>query len=145
MSAAINLIKILCPNVTTPARVMATKPTMAPMRAPLLSLICKTGHKNPGNHTCCRCQIGICKCDNGIEICTKADPALNPNQPTQSKPVPKITNGIFAGFSSIFSFPEGPRKSRQSRGHMNNSTSGKINHPHFLKGPQMPGHVGEGR
>ena len=32
------------------------------------------------------------------------DPALNPNQPNQSKDVPKITNGMFAGL--IFSESE---------------------------------------
>ena len=31
-----------------------------------------------------------------------ADPALNPNHPNQSIPVPKITNGMLAGFSIIF-------------------------------------------
>ena len=30
----------------------------------------------------------------------KADPALKPNHPNHNNPVPKITNGMFAGVSS---------------------------------------------
>ena len=36
------------------------------------------------------------------KLAPKAEPALKPNQPNHSRPVPKITKGILAGFCSIF-------------------------------------------
>ena len=36
-----------------------------------------------------------------VPFAAKADPALNPNQPNQSIPVPNKTNGIFVGICSL--------------------------------------------
>ena len=99
-SAATVPIKILEPTDTNPAAgVMATKPTTAPMQAPKAEGFLPT---NPSK----KIQVIMAAADAvfvvknacaAISLAPNAEPALNPNQPNQSMPVPNITNGIFAG------------------------------------------------
>src|SRR5688500_15222983 len=89
--AATTPIKILWGMATKPAPgVMATKPTTAPMQKPttdgfLPLATSKNIHDKPA---AAAAVLVVPKADTARPLALKADPALKPNQPNQSSPVP---------------------------------------------------------
>ena len=78
---------------------MATKPTTAPIQAPIaetfLPLILS---KNIQVIIAApEAIVVVPKAIAAVAFAAKADPALKPNQPNHNIPVPKITNGILDG------------------------------------------------
>ena len=78
---------------------MATSPTTAPTQAPSAEGFCpRIPSKNI--HASAAEADAVLVVANAIAAwppADSADPALNPNQPNHSMPVPRITNGILAG------------------------------------------------
>src|SRR5690242_10835880 len=78
---------------------MATSPTTAPTQAPSADgLLPRMPSKNI--HASAAAADAVFVVANAIVAwpdADNADPALNPNQPNHNMPVPRITNGMFAG------------------------------------------------
>src|SRR5262245_18398129 len=93
-------MKLLSPTLTYPrAGVMATRPTTAPTQAPSADGFCP---RMPSKKIQASAAVAdaVFVVANAIAACPdadSADPALNPNQPNHSIPVPRMTNGMFAG------------------------------------------------
>ena len=86
--------------VTKPAAgVMATRPTTAPMHAPKAEgLFPFIQSKNiQESMAAAEAVLVVAKARAARPEAPIAEPALKPNQPNQSIPVPRITNGTFAG------------------------------------------------
>ena len=89
--AAINPIKILWGTATNPAEgVMATSPTTAPMQNPKTDgffplITSKNIQDKPAEAAA---VLVVANAETASALAPNADPALNPNQPNQSKPVP---------------------------------------------------------
>src|SRR6218665_3612197 len=87
-------------TVTKPAAgVIATRPTTAPIQNPradtfLPFAASKSTHDKPAAPAA---VFVVAKAETAKGPAASAEPALNPNQPNQSKPVPKRTKGILAG------------------------------------------------
>src|SRR6188768_4319986 len=99
-------MKILCGIGTKPAAgVMATRPTTAPIQKPstegfLPRRTSKNIHERPA---AAAAVFVVAKAETANAFAPRAEPALKPNQPNQSKPVPISTYGILAGGISRFS------------------------------------------
>src|SRR5919199_527495 len=94
MRAATKPINMLCGTATNPAAgVIATKPTTAPMQKPNTEgFLPFNTSKNIQDKPAAAAAVLVvpkAEIDNGLAL--KAEPALNPNQPNQSNPVPKST------------------------------------------------------
>src|SRR5262249_56253783 len=78
---------------------MATRPTTAPTHAPsadgLLPRI--ASKKIQASAAAAEAVLVVANAIAAWPDADNADPALNPNQPNHSKPVPSITNGMFPG------------------------------------------------
>ncbi|MNE59809.1 hypothetical protein D3C80_1549270 [compost metagenome] len=90
---------------TNPAAgVIATSPTTAPMHAPkaetFLPLI--LSKKTQVSMAEAEATVVVAKAIAAVPLAAKAEPALKPNQPNQSIPVPNKTKGILAGMCSLF-------------------------------------------
>src|SRR5262245_59083033 len=99
-------MNILCGIATKPAAgVIATRQTTAPMQTPstegfLPLMTSKNIHDSPA---AAAAVFVVPNADTESALAAPADPALKPNQPNQSKPVPIKTYGIFAGGISLWS------------------------------------------
>ena len=98
--AEINPMNRLSAIVTNPAAgVIATKPTTAPMEAPkaetFLPLILSKNIQVIIAEA--EAMVVVPKAIAAVAFAAKAEPALKPNHPNQSIPVPNKTNGIFEG------------------------------------------------
>ena len=91
--------------MTTPAAgVIATRPTIAPMHAPIADIF-RFVNRSKNIQVIilvAEATFVLANATTASKLAPKAEPALKPNHPNQSNPVPRITNGIFAGFSIIF-------------------------------------------
>src|SRR6476646_5435282 len=106
ISAAIKPIKILCGMATKPAAgVIATKPTTAPMQKPSTDgfFPLATSKNIQDKPAAAAAVLVVAKAETERALAPKAEPALKPNQPNQSKPVPIRTYGILAGGISFLS------------------------------------------
>src|SRR3954469_18156721 len=93
-------MKMLSPTLTYPAAgVIATRPTTAPTHAPSADGFWP---RVPSK----KIHASAAEADAVLVVATpiaawpdadSADPALKPNHPNHSMPVPRMTNGIFAG------------------------------------------------
>ena len=93
-------MKIACGIVTKPAAgVIATKPTTAPIQAPKAETLrpFTLSKKIQDNIAVAEATVVVPKAIAAVALAAKAEPALKPNHPNQSIPVPKMTNGIFEG------------------------------------------------
>ncbi len=81
------------------AGVMATSPTTAPMQAPRAEgLWPRIQSKNIQPSIAeADAVLVVAKASVAEPLAARAEPALKPNQPNQSMPVPSITNGTLAG------------------------------------------------
>src|SRR5436309_199956 len=110
---AIKPIKMLEPTLTYPAAgVMATRPTTAPIQAPKADgfLPLRASYEIQASIAAAEAVFVVIKADTARGDADRAEPALKPNQPNHNMPVPKITNGIFAGefeteFKWVFLLP----------------------------------------
>ena len=96
---------MLCPTVMKPAAgVTATRPTTAPMQAPMRAGLA-AAHPVEGHPPQHRRRGGRVGGGEGqrrrATLAASAEPALKPNQPNQSMPVPSITKGRLAGVRGV--------------------------------------------
>src|ERR1700733_11328641 len=97
-------MKMLCGIATNPAAgVMATSPTTAPTQNPTTEgffpfITSKNIQERPA---AAAAVFVVEKADTARLFAANAEPALKPNQPNHSKPVPINTYGIFAGVFSM--------------------------------------------
>src|SRR5262245_1828227 len=93
-------MNMLSPMLTyTAAGVMATSPTTAPTQPPSADGLCPRipSKKIQASPAAADAVLVVA---NAMAACPEADnaePALKPNQPNQSIPVPRMTKGMFAG------------------------------------------------
>src|SRR5882757_7872880 len=103
-TAATTPIKILCGIATKPeAGVIATNPTTAPIQKPSTEgffpfSTSKNIHDKPA---AAAAVLVVAKAETDRAPALPAEPALKPNQPNQSRPVPISTYGILAGGISL--------------------------------------------
>src|SRR5258706_526213 len=93
-------IAIEAPTVTNPAAgVMATRPTTAPMQAPRADgFLPRAASKNiQASIAAAEAVFVVRNAKVAVSFAARAEPALNPNHPNQSIPVPRMTKGTFAG------------------------------------------------
>src|SRR5690606_10870419 len=86
--------------VTKPAAgVIATSPTTAPIQNPSAEgfLPRTASNKIQARPAAAEAVLVVAKAEAAKGPALKALPALKPNHPNQSKPVPSNTNGMFAG------------------------------------------------
>src|SRR3982750_4793322 len=105
MIAATAPIKMLCGMATNPAAgVMATRPTTAPIQKPSTEgfFPLSTSKNIQDKPAAAAAVFVVAKAEIDNVLAARAEPALKPNQPNQSKPVPINTYGIFAGGISRF-------------------------------------------
>src|SRR5687767_4396924 len=98
--AAIVPMNMLCGIPTNPAAgVMATRPTTAPIQNPSMEgfLPLKTSKNIQDNPAAAAAVLVVAKAETARAFAPSADPALNPNQPNQSKPVPINTYAMLDG------------------------------------------------
>ena len=91
MMAATKPIKMLCGMATKPAPgVMATKPTTAPMQKPSTDgfLPFSTSRNIQLKPAAAAAVFVVANADTDKVVAPNAEPALKPNHPNQSKPVP---------------------------------------------------------
>ena len=86
------------------AGVIATNPTTAPIHAPnadtfLPLILSKNIHVIIAE---AEAIVVVAKAIAAVPLAPSDEPALKPNQPNQSIPVPKRTKGIFVGICSLF-------------------------------------------
>src|SRR5262249_11246032 len=99
-TAATMPITMLWRTETNPAAgVMATRPTTAPTQAPtagglLPGIMSKTIQDSTAE---AEGVLVVAKASAAESLAASAEPALKPNQPNQSRPVPSSTNGTLAG------------------------------------------------
>src|SRR5215217_3216761 len=89
--AATTPMKILCGMATKPAAgVMATKPTTAPIQKPSTEgfLPLATSKNIQDKPAAAAAVFVVAKAETARPLAPKAEPALKPNQPNHSKPVP---------------------------------------------------------
>src|SRR5215468_1885495 len=95
-------------GVTKPdAGVIATKPATAPDAAPSMVGFPVLIHSAIIQPNAAR-DAAVCVAMNALEarpLAPKADPALNPNQPTHSIPAPMTANGRLCGAIGTFPNP----------------------------------------
>src|SRR5829696_5134779 len=99
-------MKILCGIATYPAPgVMATRPTTAPTQKPTTEgfFPLNTSKNIQDKPAAAAAVFVVKKADTAVAFAPNAEPALNPNHPNQSKPVPIKTYGIFAGLCATLS------------------------------------------
>ncbi len=87
-------MKMLCGIATKPAPgVMATNPTTAPIQKPRTDgfFPLSTSKNIQDSPAAAAAVLVVAKADTARVLAPKADPALNPNQPNQSRPVPMST------------------------------------------------------
>ncbi len=97
---AISPMAMLCRTVTKPAAgVIATRPTTAPMQAPIADgLRPRTMSKNTQpSIAAAEAVLVVANASTATSLAASADPALKPNQPNHSMPVPSRTYGMLAG------------------------------------------------
>src|SRR5690606_24818963 len=95
-------------TVTKPAAgVMATKPTTTPIQTPMaVGFLPRAASKKiQASAAAADAALVVANAEAAKPFAPKADPALNPNQPNQSNPVPSITYVIRAGFEPLESLP----------------------------------------
>ena len=99
-------MNMLCPTVTYPADgVIATRPTTAPMAAPIADGLCPL-IQSKNTHVSIAVADAVFVFRNAftaISFAASDDPALNPNHPNHSMAAPSNTNGMFAGACGPFS------------------------------------------
>src|ERR1035441_5970504 len=78
---------------------MATNPTTAPIQAPRAdTFLPRTASKNiQAIIAAAEPTMVVAKALTAVVLAPSDEPALKPNQPNQSIPVPKITKGMLAG------------------------------------------------
>ena len=78
---------------------IATNPTTAPMHAPSAEGFVPfiQSKKIHPSIAAAEAVFVVAKASAAVPEAPMADPALKPNQPNQSMPVPRITNGTLAG------------------------------------------------
>src|SRR3989337_3098978 len=94
--------------VTKPAAgVIATRPTTAPIQKPIAEGFLPRAASNniQARPAAADAVFVVAKAEAARAPALKALPALKPNQPNQSKPVPNNTNGTFAGDMACFVSP----------------------------------------
>src|SRR5687768_7749086 len=94
MIAATTPMNILCGMATKPAAgVMATRPTTAPIQNPSTEgfLPFSTSKNIQARPAAAAAVLVVAKAETANELAPNADPALKPNQPNHSKPVPIST------------------------------------------------------
>src|SRR3954471_13560807 len=102
--AATTPINMLWGIATKPAAgVIATRPTTAPIQKPVTEgflpfITSKNIHERPA---AAAAVFVVAKADTDKALAAVAEPALKPNHPNHSKPVPIKTYGIFAGGISL--------------------------------------------
>src|SRR5690606_8928163 len=80
--------------VTNPAAgVIATKPTTAPIQAPIAEgfLFLSRSKNIQAIAAAAEAVVVVAKAEAANSLAPPADPALNPNHPNQSRPVPRMT------------------------------------------------------
>src|SRR5688500_4958735 len=90
-------------TVTKPAAgVIATKPTTAPIQKPSAEtfLPLAASKRTQARPAAPAAVLVVAKADTANGEAVRAEPALKPNHPNHSKPVPNNTNGMFAGGST---------------------------------------------
>src|SRR5688500_4526105 len=91
--------------VTNPAAgVMATRPTTAPIQNPSADgfLPLSESNKIQESPAAADAVFVVANADAASAPALKALPALNPNHPNHRRPVPRSTNGMFAGETGVF-------------------------------------------
>ena len=86
---------------------MATNPTTAPIAAPMAEGL-RPNKQSKNTHVIIAVAEAVLvfkKAFTAIELAANEDPALNPNQPSQSMAAPNRTNGTFAGFPDALRRP----------------------------------------
>ena len=107
-----NEINTLWPTVTHPAQgVMATRPTTAPMAAPMAEGLRPRRASNATHVTIAvaAAVLVLRNADTATPSAASELPPLNPNQPSQSNAAPRSTNGTLAGLAASC---EGVRRPR---------------------------------
>ena len=98
-------MQMLAPTVTKPAAgVIATNPTTAPMQAPSADG-CLPREQSKNSHASMAAADAVLVVRNALAarpFAARAEPALNPNQPNHSIPVPRRTYGMWAGCTGDF-------------------------------------------
>ncbi len=131
--------------VTYPAAgVIATRPTTAPMQAPRADgLRPRIQSKNiQPSIAAAEAVFVVANAIAAVPLAATADPALKPNQPNQSIPVPRITKGTFAGevvslATWIFRRPRinAPASAAQPADMCTTVPPAKSSTPHFRRKP----------
>src|SRR5687768_9624141 len=99
-------MKMDCGMATKPAAgVIATSPTTAPIqKASTEGFLPRRTSKNIQERPAAAAAVFVvAKAETARALALTAEPALKPNQPNQSRPVPIKTSGMFAGGISRFS------------------------------------------
>src|SRR6185437_763059 len=97
-------MKMLWGMATNPAAgVIATSPTTAPIQNPRTEgfFPFSTSKNIQDSPAAAAAVLVVAKAETERLLAAPAEPALNPNQPNQSSPVPIRTYGIFAGGISL--------------------------------------------
>src|SRR6185312_13903889 len=102
--AATTPMKILCGMATNPAAgVIATRPTTAPIQNPSTEgfFPFNTSKDIQESPAAAAAVFVVAKAETERLLAAPAEPALNPNHPNHSNPVPIRTYGMFAGGISL--------------------------------------------
>src|SRR5690606_4909181 len=97
-----------CGTVTKPAAgVIATKPTTTPIQTPIaVGFLPRAASKKiQANAAAPDAVVVVANAEAANAVAPNADPALNPNQPNHSNPVPNSTYVIRAGSCPPFPLP----------------------------------------
>ena len=128
--AATKPMKILWRIDRPAAGVMATRPTTAPMQAPTAEILrAYRGIKEyPGHHGRCRCKSCGGKGLNRLTTGGECRARVKPNQPNHSAAVPRMINGMLAGWWWYFPRSRACRRPQRSKPcrHMYDRSSGKV-------------------
>src|SRR5688572_1564845 len=99
-AAASAPMAMLAGTDTKPAAgVIATRPTTAPMQAPIAEGFKPRIDSNPIHATIAAADavLVVANASTAVALAARADPALKPNHPNHSMPVPRMMNGMCAG------------------------------------------------
>ena len=137
------------------AGVIATRPTTAPMQAPIADGFRPRiqSMNDPRHHRRRRRGVGRGEGQHGGRFAASAEPALKPNQPNHSMPVPRMMNGMWAGTCASpaqVALPPaqhvGAGQRGQPRRHVHHGAAGEVEHAPLAQEPvRMPGPVRQRR
>ena len=137
------------------AGVIATRPTTAPMQAPIADgFLPRTQSMNiHAIIAAAEAVLVVAKARTAVGEAARAEPALKPNHPNHSMPVPRITKGMWAGTCVspsrwLCRRPSTQRAGQggQPRGHVDDRAAGEVEHaPLPEEALRVPGPVRQRR